>query len=132
MIFQCGKSSALRIWLQQLVLFQKLHLAPIKLGHIRLLFSKKSNKVKQQCHYLHDKHASCTGVVVGLTTKDTTEVLLCPTCGQKFAGKNRQWIYKRHYRAIHLKLERYSCEMCGKKFSYYNQKSRHVKKCVFR
>ena len=76
--------------------------------------------------------AACSSHIPGDAARVLVDTIVCPICDRPFTGKNRDWIFKRHYKAIHLKLERYSCEICGMKFNYYNQRKRHIKKCVYR
>ncbi|KAL5264989.1 hypothetical protein ACHWQZ_G005925 [Mnemiopsis leidyi] len=55
---------------------------------------------------------------------------VCPVCWRIFKGKYQSLIYRRHYNAIHLKIEKYSCEFCERKFAHYNQRKRHYKNCA--
>ena len=51
----------------------------------------------------------------------------CGTCLRQL--QQGRCIYKRHYRAVHLKIKDYVCGICGEQFSHYEQRKRHLRRC---
>lgn len=69
-------------------------------------------------------------IIIAISVGDTVwNIITCPACGRVFTGDSNRYVFQRHYKTVHLKIQKYSCCNCGRKFGHDNSRKRHEKIC---